>query len=324
MRSVRWHAAIAAVGVAGTALLPMSPALSPGEITQARLITALLIVAVCTACTLARGGRPAVWTAAAVGAAAIGLGLLGIYADANSRCLATYDGRPHLIGGVYTPSAAEYALKNPGLSPSDLLLDAGGTAERIWTSGSIASCHFRIGWAGLLTLPFVAAAISALVVRRGFRFAAAAPRAAAALAPTPTASVYDAFLSYRHAEPDRTNTSEILEALESNGLRVAIDFRDFAPNQHFLSEMERCIKESRFVLCVITPRYLDSDHCSEEAIICKTLDLADRRKRLVPLVFERVELPIWLHGLVGVDFSGASPIDPVDRLLTLLKATAVR
>ena len=104
-------------------------------------------------------------------------------------------------------------------------------------------------------------------------------------------------------------------------LRVAVDFRDFAANQHFLSEMERCIKESRFVLCVITAHYLQNDHTSEEAIISKTLDMAERRKRLVPLIFQRVDLPVWLHGLVGIDFTESAAIDPFERLCDLLDAS---
>jgi hypothetical protein len=84
--------------------------------------------------------------------------------------------------------------------------------------------------------------------------------------------------------------------------------------------MERCIKESRFVLCVVTPQYVDSDHCSEEAIISKTLDMAERRKRLVPLIYERVELPVWMHGLVGIDFTDAASVDPIQRLLGLVQS----
>ena len=61
---------------------------------------------------------------------------------------------------------------------------------------------------------------------------------------------------------------------------------------------------------MITAQYLASDHTSEEAIISKTLDMADRRKRLVPLVFERVELPVWLHGLVGIDFTDSPLSNP--------------
>ena len=247
--------------------------------------------------------------------------MLAGHISANTTCVATYDGRAVVIGREFAPSAANYVSQNPGLSPSDLLLDAGGVAERIWTPASIASCRFWIGWGGLAALPLFAASVCALIARRGFRFAPrVTPRTAAPSTGQVHAPVYDAFLSYRHAEPDKSHAAEILDVLESKRLRVAVDFRDFAPNQHFLSEMERCIKESRFVLCVVTSQYLDSDHCSEEAIISKTLDMADRRKRLVPLIFERVTLPVWLHGLVGIDFTEAASVDPFERLLALLTA----
>ena len=103
-------------------------------------------------------------------------------------------------------------------------------------------------------------------------------------------------------------------------MRIAIDARDFSANENFLAEMERCIKQSRFVLCVVTAQYVLSEYTSEEAIIAKTLDLAERRKRLVPLIFERVDLPVWLHGLVGVDFTPAASVDPQERLVHLLAA----
>jgi hypothetical protein len=208
--------------------------------------------------------------------------------------------------------------------PTDvLLLDVGGDPYLLWTPESIRWCRFLVSWGGLLAVPLFAICVSSALARRRFRLGAAPPRAPAARAPdTVGEPAYDVFLSYRHADPDRAHAQELLEALESRALRVAIDVRDFAPNEHFLSEMERCIKESRFVLCVVTPRYVDSDHCSEEAIICKTLDMATRRKRLVPLVFERVELPVWLHGLVGIDFTESASIDPVERLLALVAKPA--
>ena len=79
-------------------------------------------------------------------------------------------------------------------------------------------------------------------------------------------------------EPDKTYALQVLEALESRGLRAAIDVRDFRSNEHFLTEMERCVTQSHFVLCVITARYVDSDHCVEEAIISKTVDMAERSR----------------------------------------------
>lgn len=54
---------------------------------------------------------------------------------------------------------------------------------------------------------------------------------------------------------------------------------------------------------------IQRDDTSEEAIISQTIDLAERQKRLVPLIFERVELPLWLHGLVGIDFTADASLD---------------
>jgi hypothetical protein len=242
--------------------------------------------------------------------------------NAAPECVVDYNGSPRVIGRVLTPDGIEHVRANPGLTPPQLLLEVGGDPTLMWTRASVRSCRFWAGWAGLLPVPLFAVGVAALAARRRFRFGAVpqrtlpsprVPQTASASAP-----VFDAFLSYRHTEPDREHAGALLEALEARGLRVAIDFRDFAPNEHFLSEMERCIKESRFVLCVVTPRYVDSDHCTEEAIISKTLDLSDRRKRLVPLIFERVELPVWLHGLVGIDFTASASVDPVERLLALV------
>jgi hypothetical protein len=174
-------------------------------------------------------------------------------------------------------------------------------------------------------IPLFAVSVAALVPRGRHRFLSRRRNAPPPVAGTPAGTpVYDAFISYRHTEPDKTHAIDIVESLERRGLRVAIDFRDFAANEHFLAEMERCIKQSRYVLCVITARYLASDHTSEEAIISKTLDMADRRKRLVPLVFERVELPVWLHGLVGIDFTELASVEPTERLLGLVGAPPVK
>jgi hypothetical protein len=84
--------------------------------------------------------------------------------------------------------------------------------------------------------------------------------------------------------------------------------------------MERCIRQSRRVLCVVTARYFESGFCDEEALITKTFDMSERRRRIVPMIFERTEMPVWLHGIVGVDFTGNSAADPIERLKDSLRA----
>ena len=120
------------------------------------------------------------------------------------------------------------------------------------------------------------------------RWDAPAPRAHAELP-----ILYDVFVSYRHEGEDQRFARDLVAALEADGYRVAIDERDFPANASFLQEMERAIRQSRFTVAVISPRYLESGNTEEEAIITKVLDMGDRKRRLIPLVIE----PVTLAGL---------------------------
>jgi hypothetical protein len=316
MSAAWWHALVALIAIVVAAVWPLTPALSSADVLQARLGAAVVAAIACALLAVVRGWRQGFWIAASIGSATLGVLLLLAHFNATAACLADYDGRSIVIGREYAADAAPYVTANPGLAPSDRLLDAGGVPERIWSAASIRSCRLWVSWGAMATIPLFAVSAAALISRGRPRMLSR-PRVPP-LVPGGGEPAYDAFLSYRHVEPDKTHAFDILESLERRGLRVAIDFRDFAPNEHFLSEMERCIKESRYVLCVITSQYLASDHTSEEAIISKTLDMADRRRRLVPLVFERVELPVWLHGLVGIDFTESASVEPTTRLLDLV------
>jgi hypothetical protein len=325
MSPALWHAAVALTAVLVAVVWPLTPALSSGDALQARLGAAVAAAVACALLAVIRGWRPGIHVGVAIGSFAAGVALLFAHFNAVAGCVADYNGRPVVIGREYAADAASYIAANPGLAPSDRLFDAGGVPERIWSAESIRSCRLWVSWGATATIPLFAVSVGALIARGRNRYLSR-PRVPSPISQgTPLRTpVYDAFISYRHTEPDRTYAVEILESLERRGLRAAIDFRDFAPNEHFLSEMERCIKQSRYVLCVITSQFLASDHTSEEAIISKTLDMADRRKRLVPLVFERVELPVWLHGLVGIDFTESAGVDPFARLLDLVAAPRER
>jgi hypothetical protein len=138
-------------------------------------------------------------------------------------------------------------------------------------------------------------------------------------------SGFDVFLSYRHGDPDEQFTRDLRRRLRDAGFKVAFDQTDFHPAFTFLEEMERCIKDSRFTLVVISPRYFDSGNTQEEAIITQVLAMHERRRRLIPLIREAASLPVWLHAFVGVDFSRADPdVDPYDRLVAALRDARVR
>jgi tetratricopeptide (TPR) repeat protein len=125
---------------------------------------------------------------------------------------------------------------------------------------------------------------------------------------TPPNCKYDVFLSYRRGGADESFARDLLKRLETDGYLCAMDTRDFVSNIPFLDEMERCVRESRFTVCVISARYLESGNCVEEAVICKVLDMAERRRRLLPLVLESVVLPTWCHLITGIDTTEKDPL----------------
>jgi hypothetical protein len=289
------------------------------DVLPARLVTALVCVAVCVVFARwhTRRGNRAVWALIGLVSAGAGVAAAWTYTTAARACIASYEGRRLIVGRELTPLAAEYVRRNPGQSREDLLLDAGGRTDVVWAARSLRDCYLIITWCGLAALPLLTSALLSGVRATGGRYL---PGRATPAAPEVSVHTYDAFISYRHAEPDRGIAFDLLERLEKAGFRMCIDLRDFRPQESFVAEMERCIRASRFVLCVITSQYLASDHTLEEAVISKVIDLEERERRLVPLVFEPVIMPVWLHGIVGIDCSGDSPVDPFERLVQMLSA----
>lgn len=264
--------------------------------------------------------RPALWVAIAIAALAGGIAAFLASASLSRSCTARYAGSAVVIGTELTPLAADYRRSNPGLSNDDLIFDAAGETERVWTPASIARCRAWIGGTYFLAIPFLVVCLLATAEAMPTTVLAPARwggRAAPATATGPLR--YDVFVSYRHDPVDRAFVLDLVSSLERDGYRVAIDERDFPANASFLLEMERCVRESRFTVAVISPRYLESGNTQEEAIICKVLDMNDRQRRLIPMVIEAASMPAWLFGIVGIDCTRRDPLlDPYDKLKATL------
>ena len=264
--------------------------------------------------------RPKVWLMLGLAALLLGVASFALGGYAQRGCTAHYGGKPVVIGTELTTLGAAYKKTNPELSNDELLFDAAGAPERLWTASSISRCRTLIASSYFLWIPFLvvcllagAQAILPATILAPAQSGAAPPRAADATLR------YDVFVSYRHHEIDTAVARQLVETLEADGYRVAIDQRDFLANASFLTEMERCIRESRFTVAVISSRYLESGNTEEEAIISKVLDMADRRRRLIPLVVEPVSMPAWLYGIVGIDLSKRDPlVDPIEKLKSTL------
>jgi TIR domain-containing protein len=283
---------------------------------------AIVAIAILPFIVWREAARPALWIAAAVVTLGFGIASYSAAGYIQRTCTVRYADRSIVIGTRMTPLGATYRQQNPELSREELLFDSAGVAERLWTADSIGRCRGYIGTTYFLWIPFLAVCLLATAqavpatVLSPVRWEAATPIAGAA-----QPIRYDVFLSYRHDNPDMAFARQLLDTLESHGYRVAIDERDFPANASFLLEMERCVRQSRFTVAVISSRYLVSDNCQEEAIICKVLDMGDRKRRLIPLLIEPVAIPAWLYGIVGIDWTTKDPlVDPFDRLRATLGA----
>jgi hypothetical protein len=316
--------AVCAILLAGgaAALVPRPPAIAG---TASSAFAALASAAIVTLAILPflvwrSAARPRVWVGTAVLALALGLASFSASGYTQRACTARYGDKPIVVGTDLTELGAAYRRDNPELSSDDLLFDAAGVPERIWTRSSIGRCAVLLSSTYFLWVPFLAVCLVATAqaapasILAHIRWDGAAPRTDAELP-----ILYDVFISYRHDGEDQRFARDLLSALEAEGYRVAIDERDFPANAAFLQEMERAIRQSRFTVAVISQRYLESGNTEEEAVITKVLDMRDRKRRLIPVVIEPVTLPVWLYGIVGIDWTKQDPlVDPFDKLTTTL------
>jgi len=116
---------------------------------------------------------------------------------------------------------------------------------------------------------------------------------------------YDVFISYRWVSPDQEWVREQLyPALTGAGLKVCLDVEDFALGQHVINEMTRAGKESRHVLCVISPAYLEENRMVEfEWLMAAQSDAAGRNSRLIPLILRPAPLPDAISGRIAADWT---------------------
>lgn len=113
---------------------------------------------------------------------------------------------------------------------------------------------------------------------------------------------FDVFVSYSYKDRSWVN-KEILPRLETQGLKVCIDYRDFIPGKPTIIEIERALQTSHKTILVLSTNYLKSSWAEFEQLLLQTVDPANLEGRLVPLLREKCNLPLRLGYLTYIDFS---------------------
>lgn len=96
------------------------------------------------------------------------------------------------------------------------------------------------------------------------------------------------FISYSHR--DKAWVCDwLLPRLETAGLKVLIDTRDFTIGAPALVNMERAVASSRRTLLVLTPHWVASEWTNFESLLLQTGDPTGLQGRLLPLMLETCE-----------------------------------
>lgn len=123
--------------------------------------------------------------------------------------------------------------------------------------------------------------------------------------PVASSFQYDVFISYSHVDEQWVEHT-LLKTLEDAGLRVCIDFRDFAVGRPAIVNMEDAVLNSRHTVLVLTESWIKSEWTLFEGLLVQTSDPGALRQRMIPLRVKPVEsLPARIAMLTWVDFTRA-------------------
>ena len=113
---------------------------------------------------------------------------------------------------------------------------------------------------------------------------------------------FDVFISYSQSARCWVQ-SWLLPRLESAGLHVCIDVRDFDLGVINLINIERAIMQSRHTLLILTPDWVASSWAGFEAAMAQAVDPAAQHRAILPLLLQPCQPPRRIAMLTYADFT---------------------
>jgi hypothetical protein len=148
------------------------------------------------------------------------------------------------------------------------------------------------------------------------------------IAPTPTPTEksddglpYDAFISYRQQDPDKTWVRKtLLPRLKAAGLKVSIDHLDFRLGAPIVTEMERAVIQSRYAVGVLSPNYLKSNFTDLESILAQHIGLEQSQLRFIGVMREDCKPRLGIRARYYLDMTDEDEFETaVARLVAQLR-----
>jgi TIR domain len=112
----------------------------------------------------------------------------------------------------------------------------------------------------------------------------------------------DVFLS--HSSVDKPTVRRLAKDLSSVGADVWFDDWEIEIGDSLHQSIGRGLRCSRYVAVVLSQKSTASRWCAEELETAFVLEREDGRKRILPLLFDSTEVPVFLKGRVYQDMRG--------------------
>jgi len=120
----------------------------------------------------------------------------------------------------------------------------------------------------------------------------------------PANNHWDFFISY--SNKDEAEAREIAGILEQAGHSTFAQFKDIAPGNNFVREMQQGLESSRRFVALLSPAYEASNHCQAEWAAAYNHDPSGAGRRILPLLVRKTNLNALESQINYVDLVGLS------------------
>ena len=146
-----------------------------------------------------------------------------------------------------------------------------------------------------------------------------------ALPAAPDDAAYDAFVSYREGDADDRAwvLGTLVTYLESLGLKLCLEERDFRIGWSLVDEIDRAVTTSRYTLVIFTPTYLADGYENYQSVLARYLSIESATPRLMPLIRRPCKLALHDRMTAALDVSRDAEVPAaLQRLAVALRQPA--
>lgn len=127
------------------------------------------------------------------------------------------------------------------------------------------------------------------------------------------------FLS--HSWKDKFFARKLADSLRRHGIDVWIDDAELGIGDSLVEKISQALGKADYVAAILSRNSVQSDWVQKELYIAMTEEIAGRRVKVLPILLESCEIPVFLRDKLYADFTDPSSFDR--SLAQLLRALGI-